>query len=195
MAGHDLVPVDQYHKSGKMTEAQRKETKARVLDAMGKTDNITQSVRLAGTSCNTFYKWLRTGFITQDELAIAKQAYEDSLREELNERVFEGQKRPLLSAGKVVLDEKGKPVWYSEKNDAILWNVAKHRLPEYQTVDKKEVTIHNQFGDIPSGYAIVLDSRELTTQEFETLKQIVTNIETRKNGTVVIDSTVAEEPV
>jgi hypothetical protein len=183
-----LVPTQLYRPSGAMTEEKRTEVKANLLKELAKTDNKTLSCENAGTTKATFYKWVETGFITKAELEEAHNQYLDTIREEVRRRYLHGVRKPLLSSGRLVKDDLDQPIWVEYPSDIMLVKVAEHMLPEWQDGNKPNGNGIPTTTGSDSQYGIYFDAKDLTPEQFQTLKEIAIEVERRKAGIVVVDS-------
>jgi hypothetical protein len=190
MAHEGLVPPALYNRTGPMTEQQRLAIKEKLLDVLGRTNIVQVSCQEAGITRATFANWVHNGFITQADLDDAMEVYRDQIRGEISKRMLRGVRKPLLSNGRIVRNEANEPIYLDVPDTKLLIEIAKHVLPEWQEVESKNgVTVNiNGASGIPAQYLITLDAREMTPQEFATMKSIVEAVERRKSGVIVIES-------
>jgi len=191
MANEGLVPQPFQNKTGPMTEQQRLAAKEKLLDVLGRTNIVQVACQEAGVTRTTFNNWFARGFITQADLDDALEVYRDQIRGEIQKRMLRGVKKPLLSNGRIVRGEDNQPIYIDSPSEKLLIAIAEHVLPEWQTTATKNggVTVNiNGASGVPSQYLIQIDGRDLTPDEFATIKSIVAEAERRKSGVIVVES-------
>jgi hypothetical protein len=161
-----------------MTVKERKEAQARFLDALGRTANITAACKAANISRRIVYVWQEMS----DEFALqfreANQQANDLLFAEAWRRSMIGETRYVVSQGKLVRDDVGRPVTYQEKSDSLLSLLLKARLPEFREkqplVEVSNVNVASATG------GLFLDVRNATSEELEILHEIALAIMERE---------------
>jgi len=176
-----------------MSESDRATIKEALLDDLAQYNNVSGACKRTGIDTSTFYAWRADGFISQDELESAYNAFLDLIRNEIAERSLHGMEKLLVSQGRVIKDDNGKPLYQKFKDTRLLERVADKVLPEFQVSEKVDITTHDADGgvidEVPKRYAIVIDVRDLTDEEIMILRKIGQDIEYRQklltNGHVV----------
>lgn len=181
-----LIPATLQHRAGPIPDDDKEAIKAKLLEIMGQTQNVQVSCEAAGITRATYNNWKRSGYITKEDLDDSIERYCDFLRGEVQKRFLRGDRRPLLQNGRMVRDEKNQPIWVDHPDSKLLWEVAKHWLPELRDDVKNQPLI--TVSGIPAQYLLQFDSRELLPHEFEAIKQIVLDIEARKAGVIIVDA-------
>jgi len=99
-----------------------------------------------------------------------------------------GDKELVIKNGRVVTDRHGKEVSIHKRSIAALLSLAEKYLPEYAAQPKQVEITHNTAttNGIPSNYALVIDTRLLSAEQFAILRTIATDLD-KKRG--IIDST------
>lgn len=165
-----------------LSDEEAQQRKDIYLAEMGKFNNQSRATRMAEVSPTTILYWKQQGYISQAELDTAYRVYQDSLRELYWERMENGTPQPFIN-------KKGEVDYKNVINDMLLIRCVEHALPEFQKVNKSEVMVKTADGtEIPASYHISLDARDLTVDEFNTIKGIVEEVERRKAGVTVIES-------
>ena len=94
------------------TPAQREEAKQKFLLEYSRTKSIIHSCAYANISQSAYYQWLQSGFITQDDMAIALEGYHDNIRKKVSELALEGAKRQVRdSHGNPLFEPDGSPTF------------------------------------------------------------------------------------
>ena len=68
------------NRPGPMSPVERESVKHHFLQTLAETNRVAISARRAGTSRHTIMAWIRNGFLSQEELTHAYEAYEQVLR-------------------------------------------------------------------------------------------------------------------
>jgi hypothetical protein len=167
----------------KMAEEKREEKKQRFLESMSRSNVVTASCDSAGISRQAFYRWVADGFITQVELDEARGKFHDLIRGELIKRGFIGIPKMVVSGGKVVTDEDGKPLQQYFPDTRVLLELARKNLPEWSGFKFEDEPEHSEDG-IPDRYRLTFDMRKLDKEQFRALKQIAQDIYDSEHGII-----------
>ena len=117
------------------TEEERKKRKEMFLQAYALKGTIKAGCDAATINRTTYYFWLERDGKFADSLALAKEDYEDSIREAIHTRAIDGivKERRVYYKGDLV------DVQYeTEYSDTLLAQMAKAKLPEYQKDSEEE---------------------------------------------------------
>jgi len=109
----------------KLTEARQ----ARFLEALADTGSVTAAVDVARTSRTRVYELRKTDTAFAAAWDEAQEIATDKLEEEAHRRAMEGVARPLVSGGKLVRDDDGKPIMVQHYSDSVLLALLKARRP------------------------------------------------------------------
>lgn len=117
------------HADESMPDKIRQQKKALACAAYAETGVVSRACTMAGISRATFYEWLDSDpeFATA-AMAAAEEAA-DGLETEAHRRAVYGTVKPLMSGGKMVLDDVGEPVMLREYSDTLLIFLLKARRP------------------------------------------------------------------
>src|SRR5216683_998330 len=181
-------------KTGPIPEDQREAIKTKLLDDLSRYNNISNACKRCGIAVSTFFEWRASGFITGDDLEASFKRFLDFIRDELAQRALHGEERLMLSQGRVIKDDKGKPLYKRFKDTRLLERLAAQLLPEMKPVETVDVTTHNDIDlidGVPRAYALIFDFRLLTEREVATIRAIGEDIEKRKNQKLLSNGHVA----
>jgi hypothetical protein len=116
-------------------------------------------------------------------MAEALEKWQDVLREELLKVGIVGVQQPLVHNGRIVLESDGRKAFIHKRDNHVLTLLAERYLPEWQQVKKVDIITHegtHYIADIPEQYALVLDTRLLTQEQFTYLRNIAAGYDERK---------------
>lgn len=153
-------------------ERMSKKTRQRVfLEAYAEHANVLASARAAGISRQAVYKWLEYDEDFSFAYNQAKEDAKDVLRAEIYRRAVEGWEEPVYQLGKYA----GKV----RKFDAtLLIFQAKMLMPEYR---EKQPDMGMGVNTTNAG-VIPIDTKNLTNEELQLLKQIALNQKAREQA-------------
>lgn len=118
--------------------------RARFLEHLAQTANVTASAEFGGAARRTFYDHREA----DKEFAAAwDEAFEvavDAEEAEARRRAMQGVSRPLVSGGKVVKDDDGKTIMITEFSDTLMVLRLKAHRPKYR--DKSSVEMSGPNG-------------------------------------------------
>jgi hypothetical protein len=157
----------------RMTAEERKQAQEVFLQSFALTANVRAACMKAGIDRSQIYRWQEHD---QDFSFRFKQASEDAndmVRAELFRRAVQGYEKPLVSMGRVVLDENTKePLKEKVYSDQLLALLAKARLPEFRDKQQIEANI-NHSGSIDTRNALTFNPKALTDEELQAMKEVL----------------------
>jgi hypothetical protein len=180
MAADRIKPAN---KDGQIEPYNREKVKQAFLDTYGRCYIIQTACDAAGINRNTFYKWRKAGYISDAEMAECLEKWQDVLREEILKVGIVGVQQPLVHNGRIVLESDGRKAFINKRDNHVLTQLAERYLPEWQQAKKVDIITHEgirSIADIPEQYALVLDTRLLTQEEFTYLRNIAAGYDERK---------------
>ena len=101
----------------------------RFLEALADTGSVTTAVAVAGTSRTRVYELRKLNPEFATAWAEAEEIAADRLEDEVRRRALEGVPEPLVSAGKLVRGDDGKPITVRRYSDDLLLALLKARRP------------------------------------------------------------------
>jgi hypothetical protein len=103
------------------------ERQQRFLKALSETGSVTTAAEIAGTSRTRLYaaRKAHPAFATAWEEA--EETAADRLEDEARRRALEGVPEPLVSAGKLVRDDDGQPIFIQRYSDRLLAELLRAR--------------------------------------------------------------------
>lgn len=107
-----------------------KERQQRFLQALAEADDVAAATTAAGIERAKVYQLRRTDPAFAAQWDRAKEAAADRLEQEARRRALEGRQEPLLSDGKIVRDDDGRPVAVRRYSDDLLLALLKAHRPE-----------------------------------------------------------------
>jgi hypothetical protein len=102
----------------------------RFLDALAETGNVTLSARAAAVSRASIYEHRAADAVFAKAWEEAEQIAADRLEAEAWRRGVEGVPEPLVSAGRLVGDADGKPMFVQRYSDTLLLALLRAHKPE-----------------------------------------------------------------
>jgi len=181
---------------GPIPLAVRDKVKAQFLDIYAKTNNISASAASVGINRRTVQEWRNSGYLTEAEERDAFEQFQDIIAGEVVKFGLYGVQEPLVSNGRYVYDKNGNIVTRIVVDKRLLARLAERYLPGWQRRTEQDITVtHTNTGDIPAQYLLQIDARDLTNDEWATLKTIAAKVQARKDAAstaaiVVVDSDV-----
>ncbi len=127
-----------------MTAQARKAVQTLFLEMFRKTGIITDSCQYANIARNTFYGWLEHDETFSLQYHQAEQEASDMLEHLILTRVLNGAKKPVVSMGKIVRDDDGKPLMEIVYSDQLLMFLAKARNPKFREKTHVDVTSNGE---------------------------------------------------
>lgn len=107
--------------------------RARFLEHLSQTANVTASAIFADSARRTFYDHREADKDFADAWDEAIEVATDTLEAEARRRAMQGVSRPLVSGGKIVKDDAGDPVIIHEFSDTLMLAQLKaHRPTKYR---------------------------------------------------------------
>jgi len=168
-----------------LTDEQRIEAKRTVLEVYGKCINWQTAIEAAGINRATLNYWRSIGYVSKADIADAEERWRDFLRGELVKVAVIGVRQPLVHNGRIALEPDGSKSFINKRDMRVLIALAEKWLPEFQTTKKVDIVTHVEDGyinGVPQAYAIVIDTRDLNQQQFNTIRTIAVDIETQKQA-------------
>ena len=107
-----------------------KERQGRFLEALANTGSVTAAIAVANTSRTRVYELRKADPAFASAWQEAEEIATDRLEDEARRRAVEGIAEPLVSAGKLVRNDDGKPILVRRYSDNLLLALLKaHRPP------------------------------------------------------------------
>lgn len=154
----------------KLSETQQKRIILRVL---AESDNLSQALKSAKLTRAQYRAMLASNLISEQELNDCKAEYGDRVLAAMNEMALHPPLVPLLSYGKPVLDDNGKPILYRNRDLNSLKALAE-RLQNSLDHAREAAGIENA---IPDWARLELDIRQLKPDELAQLRTIAERLE------------------
>jgi len=173
------------HKRGPKPAPARDILKARFLETMGKTYNVTWSAEAAGINRRTVQNWRNDGYLTAEEEQEAYQQFQDFIAAEVVKRGLLGTQEPMISNGRFVKDEHGNIMTHLVVDKRLLARLAERHLPGYAPHSEQHVTVDHTTNGIPNQYLLQIDARDLTDDEWAILKNVADSVQARKAVKVI----------
>lgn len=107
-----------------------KERQQRFLQALAEADDVAAATTFAGVKRAKVYQLRKTDPAFAAQWDRAKEAAVGRLEQEARRRALEGLQEPLLSDGKIVRDDDGRPVAVRRYSDDLLLALLKAHRPE-----------------------------------------------------------------
>jgi hypothetical protein len=106
-----------------------KERQGRFLEALANTGSVTTAIDVANTSRTRIYELRKADPAFASAWQEAEEIATDRLEDEARRRAVEGIAEPLVSAGKLVRDDDGKPILVRRYSDHLLLALLQARRP------------------------------------------------------------------
>jgi hypothetical protein len=138
VAGVDGAPIQTQEAARQPVDCDRtimnklkltKERQGRFLEALASTGSVTAAIAVANTSRTRVYELRKADPAFASAWQEAEEIATDRLEDEARRRAVEGIAEPLVSAGKLVRDDDGKPVLVRRYSDNLLLALLKARRP------------------------------------------------------------------
>lgn len=115
-----------------LTKAERAAAQTRFLETFKLNANITASCQAAGIDRSTFYQWQEHDTEFSLRYQQAESAANDMLLAAAWKRAVQGIEKRVVSMGKVVYGEDGKPLMEREYSDTVLLRLMSWRIPGFR---------------------------------------------------------------
>ena len=149
----------------------------RFLEALADTGSVINAVAVAGTSRTRVYELRKVDPAFAAAWAEAEDIAADRLEDEARRRALEGVPELLVSAGKLVRDDDGKPITVRRYSDNLLLALLKTRRPPRRERSVRFVlpALHSA-ADAPNALAAIaaaVGTGEITPAEAGELSRVV----------------------
>lgn len=144
----------------RLTHEERELAQKTFLRQFAYLGNMMASCRTANIDRKTIYEWLEKDETFSLKYRQAELDAADVIRAEMFRRAIQGVEEPVVSQGKVVRDDQGKPLMVRKYSDQLLTTLAKSRMPEFRERTHVEMsgqmTVQNDhsFSDDPEAAAL-----------------------------------------
>lgn len=156
----------------RLNKEERVRLQDKFLKAFSMTANVRAACMSAGIDRSTFYAWQEHDETFALRYHQAEAEASDVVRAEIWRRGIQGVEKPLVSMGKLVYDEQGKPMTVREYSDALLTLLAKARMPEFR--EKQQVDAHiTHNGAIDAKNTLAVDLGSLTREQLHAMKTLL----------------------
>jgi hypothetical protein len=135
------VPARKRRMGQRLTRAERELAQAAFLDAFRRNANITAAALAAGIDRSTFYQWQEHDAEFALRYQQAEQAANDLLLAAAWKRAVQGVERPIVSMGKVIYGEDGRPLMIREYSDQVLLRLMSWRIPGFRESSSTTIKI------------------------------------------------------
>ena len=157
----------------KLTRARQE----RFLEALADTGSVINAVAVAGTSRTRVYELRKADPVFAAAWEEAEDIAADRLEEEARRRAVEGVAEPLVSAGKLVRGDDGKPITVRRYSDNLLLALLKtRRLPRRERSVRFVLPALHSAADAPNALAAIaaaVGTGEITPAEAGELSRVV----------------------
>ena len=147
------------------------------LEALADTGSVTTAVAIAGTSRTRVYELRKADPVFAAAWEEAEDIAADRLEEEARRRAVEGVAEPLVSAGKLVRGDDGKPITVQRYSDNLLLALLKtRRLPRRERSVRFVLPALHSAADAPNALAAIaaaVGTGEITPAEAGELSRVV----------------------
>lgn len=148
----------------KMTAEERTEVQANFLGRFAEDGNVTEACKAANIDRSTIYAW-REKYKTFAELfAEAEAQVHDRIRAEIFHRALVGDEEVVVSMGKIMRGDDGKPLIAHKKSDQLLMFLAKAKMPEFR---EKQQVEHSAKDDKPIVFTTIWGGGVLEDEDEE----------------------------
>jgi hypothetical protein len=155
----------------RLTKEERSVVQEKFLKSFSMTANVRAACMQAGIERSLVYYWQEHDPSFSLRFNIAEKEANDVIRAELFRRAVQGYEKPVVSVGKVVYGQDGKPLTERVYSDSLLSLLAKARMPEFR--DKQSVDLNATVnGQINSTNLISIDTRALSSDQLAKLKAL-----------------------
>lgn len=104
--------------------------RAKFLSALGDTGNITLAAGLSGLERSTLYDWRAEDAEFAAAWNEALEIATDALEAEARRRAMQGVAEPLVSQGRIIKDDEGKPMFVQRYSDSLMQLLLRAHRPE-----------------------------------------------------------------
>lgn len=135
---------------------------------------LTRACREAGVTRETIRQWEEHDETFGFRYVEAKEQVNDLYRDEARRRALDGVETHIVSQGKLVRDDEGKPLVEHKYSDTMLQFIMKARMPEYR--EKQQMELTGKDGGAIQTHAqheISLDLRTLTPDQLAALRGVL----------------------
>lgn len=160
----------------RMTAEERKIAQEKFLKTFAKNANVRAACMAAGIDRSQVYRWQEHDTEFSLKFNVATEQANDLIRAALWLRGVEGITKPVVSMGKLVYGEDGKPLTEKVYSDSLLSLLAKARMPEFR--DKSHVEMSGPDG----GPLQVQHLHNLTEDELDTLEILAKQAKERSSN-------------
>src|SRR5215469_13250151 len=154
-----------------------KEIQQRFLEALAETGSVSTATAAAGTSRTRAYELRKADPIFASAWQEAEEVAVDRLEDEARRRALQGVPEPLVSAGKLVRDDEGKPISVRRYSDNLLLALLKaHRPPRRERSVRFQLPPLHSAADGAAAMAAIAASvaaGEITLSEAADLSRMV----------------------
>ena len=126
--------------AGKDNLSKRQKKQQKFLKAYGECGVIKYACKLAGINRSTYYEWAKSDPVFAEQLAEVEKDADDTLEYAAYVQSVLGTEEYVVSAGKQVFDENGKPLTVRKYSPNLLITLLKARLP-HKYKDKQQVDL------------------------------------------------------
>lgn len=117
---------------------------------------------MAGVARSTVYNWQETDSAFAQQFAEATEDANDFIDDEIVRRAVHGYQEPVVSNGKLIYGDDGRPLTVTKYSDTLMQMLAKSRMPKYRDSQKIE----------HSGSLDVNGAKELLLQRLERIREV-----------------------
>jgi hypothetical protein len=154
-----------------MRAAEKKTKQENFLKAYADCCSVRRACQTAGVARSTVYNWQETDKAFAQQFAEATEDSNDLIDDEIVRRAVHGYEEPVVSNGKLIYGEDGRPLTVTKYSDTLMQMLAKSRMPKYR--DKQQVDANiNHSGSIDSK-TIAFDPKSLTDDELKAMKDVL----------------------
>lgn len=146
MADDLYTSTPQLHKrrpGQRMTTEERTQAQEKFLKSFSMTANVRAACMAAGIDRTLVYQWAEHSKEFSIRFNRASLDADDVIRAELFRRSIQGVEKHVVSMGKVVYGDDGKPLMERVYSDSLLSLLAKSRMPEFRDRQQLEVSGKN----------------------------------------------------
>ena len=153
-------------KGVRLTAEQRKAAQEVFLQSFTLNGNVLLASKKAGVDRSSIYDWLEKDPSFSVLYHQAERDFQDVILGAIIQRAIHGYEKPLVSWGKLVYDEDGKPVTEKVYSDNLLALLAKSKIPEFR---EKQPVESMQIDNIN---VLQIDTRSLNNDQLAMLKTL-----------------------
>jgi hypothetical protein len=153
-----------------------KELQQRFLETLADTGSVSTAASVAGTSRTRVYELRKADATFAAAWQEAEEIAVDRLKDEARRRALEGVPELLISAGKLVRNDEGKPITVQRFSDNLLMALIKAHQPRREKPVRFKLPSLQSAADAPAAMASVAAAvaiGEITTSEAAELSTLV----------------------